>query len=66
MHRGNKVNKVTHTFACHLGVKRKGYLISIFEGQGSDITYVMKSDDGKTFYVSGSELKSIKRISEGQ
>ena len=56
------MNKVTHTFACHLGVKRKGYLVSVFEGQGSDVTYVMKSDEGKTFYVSGSELKSVKRI----
>ncbi len=50
-------------YECHLGVARVGHIRKVIEGQGTDVTYVMKSECGKTHVLSGRLLKTIKRES---
>jgi hypothetical protein len=50
-------------YECNLGVARVGHIQKVIEGQGTDVTYVMKSDCGKTHVLSGRLLKTIKRES---
>lgn len=46
------------------GVKKKGTFVKSISGQGTDVTYQFKGDDGKTDMVSGSRLKQAKRLNE--
>jgi len=46
------------------GVKKVGSLIKTSEGQGTDVTYFFKGENGKTDVVSGSRLKKIKKLKE--
>ena len=52
----------THEYKCTLGIDRKGIIQGRYEGQGTDVCVIMKSDDGKTHALSGSALKTLKRI----
>jgi|9_EtaG_2_1085328.scaffolds.fasta_scaffold09486_9 hypothetical protein len=51
----------THEYKCNLGVERSGNIQKVIECQGSDVTYIMKSDCGKTHVLSGKLLKTLKR-----
>lgn len=46
------------------GVKKTGTLEKTSEGQGTDVTYFFRGDDGKLDVVSGSRLKKAKRLNE--
>lgn len=48
-------------YECNLGVEWRGYIDGVFEGQGTDVTYIMKSECGKTHALSGKLLKTLKR-----
>ncbi len=50
-------------FECTLGVERRGYIESVMEGQGTDVTYFMRDDKNALFVLSGSLLKTLKRVS---
>ncbi len=46
-------------FECNLGVKRVGYIQSVVE---TDVTYYMRDGTGELFVLSGSKVKTLKRI----
>ena len=50
-------------YECNLGVARIGHIQKVIEKQGTDVTYIMKSECGKTHVLSGHLLKTIKRES---
>ena len=50
-------------YECNLGVARVGHIQKVIEGQGTDVTYIMKSECGKTHVLSGRLLKIIERES---
>ena len=50
-------------YECNLGVARIGQIQKVIERQGTDVTYVMKSECGKTHVLSGRLLKTIKKES---
>lgn len=45
-----------------IGIERIGTLEQTIPGQGSDITYVFKREDGKLDLVSGQRLKEARRL----
>ena len=47
----------------NLGVVWHGVIVSVYEGQGTDVVYTMKSTCGVTRVLSGRLLKTLKRIS---
>ena len=49
------------SYECNLGIKWRGELVRVLEGQGTDVTYIMQSDCGKTHVLSGRLLKTMKR-----
>ena len=48
-------------YECNLGIEWRGQIQKVIERQGTDVTYVMKSDCGKTHVLSGKLLKTLKR-----
>lgn len=44
------------------GVQREGVYAGSHEGQGTDVTYLFRRDDGRIDCVSGARLKRAKRI----
>ena len=50
----------------NLGIVWRGHLLNVYEGQGTDVVYTMRSICGVTRVLSGSLLKSLKRIKENE
>lgn len=50
-------------YDCNLGVEWRGAIQSVVETQGTDVTYIMKSECGKTHVLSGRLLKTLKKES---
>jgi hypothetical protein len=48
-------------YTCNLGIHWRGEIVSVVETQGTDVTYFMKSECGKTHVLSGKLLDTIWR-----
>jgi hypothetical protein len=52
----------THEYKCNLDIEHKGTIQGRYEGQGTDVSVIMKSVEGETHVLSGRTLKTLKRI----